>query len=545
LIPEPASVRPTDAGALLRSGMVVAADDPAADVASLLAGELEAATGWRVERAPAVATSPGGVVRLVVDPRLAATASASRAHAARSGPSGYAGVESYRLLVNADGIEIVAPSAAGLFYGTRTLRQLMPADLLRAAPSRPGRDSVEVGGILVEDAPRFAWRGMLLDVSRHFLPKSFILKLIDLASFHKLNVLHLHLTDDQGWRVPIDKYPRLVEIGAWRRESPAGHWSEGEGRFDGVPHGGWYSKSDLAEIVAYAARRFVNVTPEIDMPGHMLAAIAAYPELGNTGEQFEVCTRWGISDHVLNLEEPTIAFCTDVLDEVLEIFPSRYIHIGGDECPTSEWEASEAAQRLRRQLGLADGRALQGWFTGRIAAFLSGRGRVPVGWDEVLEPAAPAGMTVIAWRAQQLGLEAAEAGHDVVLQPMQWCYFDWSYADDPREPIAIFPETSVEKVYGFEPVPQELAPELHHHVLGAQCALWTEYVPNERHAEYMYFPRACAFAEVAWSPAAREWSEFEPRLRRHLARLDALGVNYRPLEGPTPGQARVWTGASK
>jgi hexosaminidase len=402
---------------------------------------------------------------------------------------------------------------------------------------------VEVGGIPVEEGPRFAWRGMLLDVSRHFLPKSFILKLIDLASFHKLNVLHLHLTDDQGWRMPIDKYPPLVEIGAWRRESPAGHWSED--RFDGAPHGGFYSKSDLAEIVAYAGRRFVNVLPEIDMPGHMLAAIAAYPELGNTGEQFEVGTRWGISEHVLNLDETTIGFCTDVLDEVLDIFPSRYIHIGGDECPTSEWEASEAAQRLRRELGVADERALQGWFTGRIAEFLSGRSRTPVGWDEILEAGSPAGAAAIAWRGQQFGLEAAEAGHDVVMQPMPWCYFDWSYADDPREPIAIFPETSVEKVYRYEPVPPALAPELQERILGTQCALWTEYVPNERHAEYMYFPRACALAEVAWSSAPREWTEFEPRLARHLERLDALGVNYRPLDGPTPGQARIWAGARK
>jgi hexosaminidase len=379
---------------------------------------------------------------------------------------------------------------------------------------------------------------MHLDVSRHFLGKPFILKLIDLASFHKLNVLHLHLTDDQGWRVPIGKYPRLVEVGAWRRESPAGHGREG--RFDGVPHGGWYSRADLEEIVAYAARRYVTVLPEIDMPGHMLAAIAAYPELGNTGEQFEVSTEWGISDHVLNLDPTTIGFCTDVLDEVLDIFPSRYTHIGGDECPTSEWEAREEAQQLRRELGLADDKALQGWFTGCIAEFLTKRGRVLVGWDEILEAGTPAGSVVMPWRAQHYGLEAAEAGHDVVMAPMPWCYFDWSYVDDPREPLAIHPAISTERVYSYEPVPRELAPDLHHHIVGAQCTLWTEYVASDRHAEYMYFPRACAFAEVAWSPAERRWAEFEPRLARHLERLDALGVNYRPLDGPTPGQARTW-----
>jgi len=311
-----------------------------------------------------------------------------------------------------------------------------------------------------------------------------------------------------------------------------------------VPHGGYYSKADLAEIVAYAAERFVAVLPEIDMPGHMVAAIAAYPQLGNSAQQREVRSWWGISKHVLNLEAGTLAFCTDVLDEVLDIFPWTYVHVGGDECPTAEWESSESAQHLMRSEGLETERELQGWFTSRIGDHLLHRGRVLVGWDEILEGGAPPGAVVISWRGEEGGVEAACAGHDVVMAPQQWLYFDWSYADDPREPLAICPEISVERVWSYAPVPEAIPADKRHHVLGAQCQLWTEYVPNAEHAEYLYFPRVCAFAEVVWSgdSAGRgaDFGEFERRLSSHLRRLDALGVNYRPLDGPTPGQARIW-----
>ena len=273
-------------------------------------------------------------------------------------------VEGYRLSVSDDAVTVTASGPAGVFYGLQTLRQLLPDSSWRAATIAPA-PPIELTGIEVSDEPAFAWRGVHLDVSRHFMPKSFVLKLIDLISMHKCNVLHLHLTDDQGWRMPVEAYPRLVEVGAWRRESAAGHYREG--RFDGRPHGGFYSADDLREIVGYARERFVDVLPEIEMPGHMLAAIAAYPELGNSLEPREVLTTWGISPHVLNLEPATLKFCTDVLDEVIDLFPFGYVHVGGDECPTTEWEASEKAQALMAAEGLESERQLQAWFTARIA----------------------------------------------------------------------------------------------------------------------------------------------------------------------------------
>ena len=558
MIPRPTVVRRGGPGASLSDGMVVAADEASAEVASLLVSELEAATGWRVTRQAPGASSPFGVVQLEVRPRAygggaepgsAEAGSAEGGGAEAGGWEGGGGPESYRLRASQAGVEIVAPSAAGVFYGTRTLRQLLPAALMRSAPagpygagaSTPSPGAIELEGVEVEDAPRFAWRGIHLDVARHFFPKNFVLRLIDLASLHKLNRLHLHLTDDQGWRLQVDRYPLLTEVGAWRRESPAGHYSEGRG--DGTPHGGFYTKADLAEIVAYAARRFVTVVPEVDMPGHMLAAIAAYPQLGNTGRQFEVYTRWGISEHVLNLDERTLRFCTDVLDEVTEVFPGPYVHIGGDECPVTEWEASPQARQLCESLGLPGPERLQSWFSKQMADALAAKGRVMVGWTEILEGGAPPGAVVMVWRgedARQVAITAAEAGHDVVMSPETWTYFDWSYTDGPAEPLAIRGAIGVPDVYRFEPVPEGLAPGLEGHVLGAQCQLWTEYVPTPEHAEYLYFPRVCAFSEVAWSPKERRWEEFEPRLEAHMARLDALGVNYRPLAGPTPGQARTW-----
>jgi hexosaminidase len=535
LIPRPRSLRSGGPGTTLSDGMVVAADDESAGVASLLASELETATGWRILRDALGATNPNGVVQLSVRPD--------------SGESAGGGAEGYRLRVSETGVEIEAPSAAGVFYGTRTLRQLLPPALLRSAPaslggadgSTPSVGPVQLDGVEVEDGPRFEWRGIHLDVGRHFFPKSFVLRLIDLASLHKLNRFHLHLTDDQGWRFEVDRYPLLTQVGAWRRESPVGHNSEGRG--DGTPHGGFYTKADLAEIVAYAARRFVTVVPEVDMPGHMLAAIAAYPELGNTGRQFEVYTRWGISDHVLNLEEGTIRFCKDVLDEVTDVFPGPYVHIGGDECPITEWEASPQSRQLCESLGLPSPQLLQSWFSKQMADAMAAKGRVMVGWTEILEGGAPPGTVIMVWRgedARRVAIAAAEAGHDVVMSPETWTYFDWAYSDDPSEPVAIRGSIDVPDVYRLEPVPEGLPSGLEGHVLGAQCQLWTEYVPTSEHAEYLYFPRVCAFSEVAWSPKERSWEEFEPRLVDHLDRLDAMGVNYRPLAGPTPGQARNW-----
>lgn len=531
LLPRPSNQRTIAGGASLADGMVVAADSAYGAVANLFAAELAAATGWSVRVGGAGETSPSGTVRLLLGSGASEGGTAGRPNFVN---------ESYRLRIGGGAVEITAPSPAGAFYGTRTLHQLMPPDFLRTAPPRD-TGPVQLEGLLVEDTPRFGWRGVLLDVARHYFPKDFLLRLVDVASHHKMNVLHLHLTDDQGWRVELDGYPRLTEVGAWRRESPLGH--QREGRKDGVPHGGFYTKADLAEVASYAARRFVTVVPEVDMPGHTLALLAAYPELGNTAQHFPVSTDWGISEHVLNMEESTADFCAGVLDELMGAFSSPYLHIGGDECPTSEWEASPRALELCRERGLSGPRALQGWFTARIAEVVATRDRTLSCWEEVLDAGAPPGCVVGAWRAESAlsaAKKAASSGHQVIMLPEPFAYFDWAYADDPAEPLAIRPAISVEKAYSFDPVPSGLGAELEASILGAQCQLWTEYVPTPQHAEYMLWPRACALAEVAWSGPGGDWAEFEQRLKGHVGRLAALGVNYRPLSGPTPGQARVW-----
>jgi hexosaminidase len=521
IIPEPLRLTRLGTSVRLGDGLKIAAPAEFGQAARFLRAVFEQGAGWEVEiLGPGV--SGTNMVRLVVDSAVE--------HA-----------EGYSLSVRDAAVSISAKSPAGAFYGAQTLRQLLPVALWRSAPVSPEL-FIDLGGVEIDDAPGYSWRGVHLDVSRHFMPKGFILGLIDLIAMHKCNVLHLHLTDDQGWRMPVATYPKLVEVGAWRRESPAGHYRDRAS--DGRPHGGHYSTDDLREIVAYAAQRFITVLPEIDMPGHMVAAIAAYPQLGNTLDQREVMTTWGISEHVLNLDPETIAFCADVLDEVMDIFPGRYVHVGGDECPVTEWESNPTAQALMRQEGFSEERQLQGWFTAKMAEHLVRRGRVLVGWDEILEGGAPAGSVVMSWRGEGGGIDAAKAGHDVVMAPMQSLYFDWSYADDPREPLAICPAISVADVYAYDPTPEAIPAECRHHVLGAQCELWTEYVPGPEHAEYLYFPRVCAFAEVVWSggrgaPRA-PFPEFEGRLAVHIERLAALGVNYRPLGGPTPGQARIW-----
>ena len=521
MIPRPARRSSTGAPARLSNGLVIATDEASAGAASLLRAELEAATRWRIEVRDAGEQGPHGTVTLRVEPG-----------AGRS-------PDSYRLVSHTGGVDITGTGPAGVFYGTRSLLQLLPAACLRSAPSGELPAVVEVAGTDIEDGPRFGWRGAHLDVSRHFMPKTFVLRLIDVLALHKMNVLHLHLTDDQGWRFPVEKWPRLTEVGAWRRESSSGDVAEH--RFDGAPHGGFYSKADLHEIVAYAARRLVTVVPEIDMPGHMQAAIAAYPELGNAGEPLEVLTSWGISDHVLNLDEPTIQFCFDVLGEILEVFPSTWIHIGGDECPTAEWEVSARARRRMRELGLEDARSLQGWMTTRLAEFLSERGRTLVGWDEILDAGAPKDAVVMAWRGQHRGASSGPGrtrrGHGaraVALFRLGLRRRPSRAAGDPRR------NEYRARLQATSRLPPGSEARNARRVLGAQCQLWTEYVSDPLHAEYMYFPRACAFSEVVWSPADREWAEFLPRLSEHLTRLDALGVNYRPLEGPKPGQAATW-----
>ncbi|MFD3837010.1 beta-N-acetylhexosaminidase [Streptomyces sp. NPDC058642] len=448
--------------------------------------------------------------------------------------------EGYKLSVIANwGVEIRGGDAAGVFWGAQTLRQLLGPEAFRKAPVRP-----DIGrGIphqIIEDAPRFRWRGLMLDVARHFMPKDGVLRYLDLMAAHKLNVFHFHLTDDQGWRIEIERYPRLTEVGSWRARTKFGHrasplWEE-------KPHGGYYTQDDIREIVAYAAERHITVVPEIDVPGHSQAAIAAYPELGNTDTPLSVWDTWGISPNVLAPTDNTLRFYEGVFEELLELFPSEFIHVGGDECLKDQWRASPAAQARIKELGVGDEDGLQSWFIGHFDRWLTARDRRLIGWDEILEGGLARGAAVSSWRGYEGGITAARAGHDVVMCPEQQVYLDHRQHEGADEPVPIGYVRTLEDVYRFEPVPPELTSAQAAHVLGTQANLWTEVMEDQARVDYQAFPRLSAFAEVAWSdlpaPAERDFDGFERRMIGHYERLDALGVSYRPPAGPLPWQRR-------
>jgi len=433
--------------------------------------------------------------------------------------------EGYRLNVTSDAVTVEAKTPAGLFYGLQTLTQLLFGD-------HTSGWSVPI--VQIVDAPRFAYRGMHLDVGRHFFPVAFIKKYIDLLAMYKMNKFHWHLTDDQGWRIEIKKYPKLTEIGAYRQETVMGKNFE---RFDrpyvgdGNPHGGFYSQEEVREVVAYARARYIDVIPEIEMPGHATAALAAYPEFACTDGPFDVPTTWGIFEDVFCPKEETFQFLEDVLTEVIALFPSQYIHIGGDEVPKVRWQESEVAQEVISREGLADEDELQSYFIKRIESFLQAQGRRLIGWDEILEGGLAPDATVMSWRGMEGGIEAAREGHDVIMTPTSHCYFDYYQADPEQEPLAIRGLTPLEKVYSFEPVPEMLSAEDAEHILGAQGNVWTEYMATTDYVEYMVFPRMLALSEVVWSPPdLRNWEDFVQRLPDHLRYFDALGVNYRQPE---------------
>ncbi|MFC7914935.1 beta-N-acetylhexosaminidase [Streptomyces sp. NPDC057386] len=461
--------------------------------------------------------------------------------------------EGYRLTVSADrGVEIRGGDPAGVFWGAQTLRQLLGPDAFRRAPVRT-RPRPAVPELTVEDAPRFRWRGLLLDVARHFMPKDGVLRYLDLMAAHKLNVLHLHLTDDQGWRIEIKRHPQLTETGSWRPRTKLGH--RASPLWDERPHGGHYTQDDLREIVAYAAQRHISVVPEIDVPGHSQAAIAAYPELGNTDvvdtAALGVWDTWGVNPNVLAPTDTVLRFYEGVFEEVLELFPaggdglpqfSGFVHIGGDECPKDQWRASPAAQARIEELGLAGEDELQAWFIGHFGRWLAERGRRLIGWDEILEGGLVPGAAVSSWRGYAGGIAAARAGHDVVMCPEQHVYLDYRQAPGDDEPVPIGCVRTLEDVYRFEPVPPQLTAEEARHVLGTQANVWTEVLEDQGRVDYQTFPRLVAFAEVAWSalpgPGERDFAGFERRMAAHYGRLDALGVGYRPPDGPWPWQRR-------
>ena len=430
------------------------------------------------------------------------------------------GKEAYNLSVTPKGVIIVASAPNGLFYGVQTLIQLMP-------PSKKQLTEVILPAVEIKDSPRFAWRGLHLDAGRHFMPKEFVLKYIDYMAMHKFNTFHWHLTEDQGWRIEIKKYPKLTDIGSIRKETLIGHGRYPK-NYDGKPYGGFYTQQEVKEIVAYAAERYITVVPEIEMPGHSLGALAAYPELGCTGGPYEVATRWGIFDDVYCAgKEETYAFLQDVISEILPLFPSQYFHIGGDECPKTRWKKCPLCQKKMKSEGLTTEHELQSYFVQRMEKFLNEKGKKLIGWDEILEGGLAPNAAVMSWRGEEGGIAAAKQHHFVVMTPVKYCYLDYYQADSKTEPLAIGGFLSLEQVYNYEPVPASLTDEEASYIMGAQGNVWTEYMKSPEYVEYMVYPRAAALAEVVWSPkGSKDYAGFKNRMLNQLKRYDVYGINY-------------------
>lgn len=468
----------------------------------------------------ALAPAMGGALAVVDGP-------AEGAIRLRLDPSLKLNDEGYRLSATAAGVDIAARTPAGAFYGVQTLRQLLPA----GAFSRTRQNGVRwtVPAVEIDDEPRYAWRGLMLDVSRHFFDVDDVKRFIDLLAMHKFNTFHWHLVDDQGWRIEIRKYPKLTQVGAWRSGIGFGlDPKHGEAWAADGRYGGFFTQAQVREVVAYAAARHITVVPEIEMPGHSTAALAAYPELSCSGGPFTTELNAGVHPGVFCASNPAVdAFIRDVLDEVLELFPGRFIHVGGDEVPKDPWKKCPRCQAYIKERGLKDEHELQSDFIRRADRYLAGRGRRLVGWDEILEGGLAEGATVMSWRGTDGGVAAARAGHDVVMSPNAYWYLDHYQAPKETQPKAIGGFSPLEKVYSFDPIVPELSAAEAKHVLGGQGNIWTEYMPNYRHVEYMAYPRACAIAEALWTPKdGRDFADFSARLRQHLARLDAMGTNY-------------------
>ncbi|MEE1617985.1 beta-N-acetylhexosaminidase [Brachybacterium sp. J153] len=427
----------------------------------------------------------------------------------------------YSLTISPSGANLAAGSEAALADGRNTFAQILTG----AGTSIPC--------VTIHDHPQYAWRGMHLDVSRHFLPVGEIETLLDVMALHRLNILHLHLTDDQGWRLEIRGYPRLTEVGAWRSRTLKGHMSgdEESWEFDETSHGGSYSQDEMRGLVEYARRRGIMIVPEVDLPGHMQAAIAAYPELGNFPEQrLGVREVWGISDHVLGVSDTAFDFVRDVLTQVAEIFPAPYVHIGGDECPRTEWERSSAARARMNEWGLTRVSEIQGRYTQFAADVLAEHGKKVIAWDEVLESHLPDDTVIMNWRHGNGLATATSRGFRTIIANNEHTYFDHYQGDPADEPLAIGGHTTVKDVYTAEFSPKKLTEDQEGLLIGLQGQLWTEYMPDAEHVQYMAFPRMCALAERAWGSPRQSYAEFEERLRAHLPRLDAFGVRYRPLD---------------
>lgn len=428
--------------------------------------------------------------------------------------------EAYELIIEPTKISILAKTERGIFYGIQSLLQLVPNDLAKG-------DHFFLPCLEIKDQPKFPYRGMHLDVGRHLYSVAFIKKYIDLMSRLKLNTFHWHLTEDQGWRIEIKKYPKLQEISAFRKETLQGHYNEQPHQFDGKTYGGYYTQEEIKDIVKYAKQRQITIIPEIEMPGHSQAAIAAYPDLGCTGKPVEVATKWGVFDEVYCTKESTFKFLEDVIDEVIQLFPGKYIHIGGDEAPKTKWKNCNHCQKLIKKENLKDEHGLQSYFISRMETYINSKGKQIIGWDEILEGGLAPNATVMSWRGTKGAVEAAKQKHNVILTPTSHCYFDYYQSDNENEPIAIGGFLPLEKVYEFNPIPKELTKEESKYVLGAQGNVWTEYMPTSKQVEYMAFPRMIALSEVIWSNHKnKDYTNFINRLEHFNKKLDQLNVNY-------------------
>lgn len=508
IIPQPQQVV-ADASApfTLNSNTVIYVQTNSQDMkrnATMLASYIQQATGIRPTIGKLVKGSPA--IILSIDKTIS-------------------NAEGYRLNSDAKQIRIAGASAAGVFYGIQTLRKSLPLCNGKAT-------QVSIPAVHITDAPRFAYRGTHLDVSRHFVTADSIRQFIDILALHNINRFHWHLTDDQGWRIEIKKYPLLTKIGAKREQTVIGH---NTGKYDGIPYDGFYTQQQIRDIVKYAADRYITIVPEIDLPGHMQAALAAYPELGCTGGPYKVWQKWGISDDVLCAgNDKVLAFIDNVLKEVTQLFPSKYIHVGGDECPKVRWKDCPKCQARIKALHLEakDGHSaeerLQSYVITHASNYLKSLGRNTIGWDEILEGGLAEGATVMSWRGEAGGIAAAKQNHDVVMTPNSYLYFDYYQSlDKANEPLAIGGYLPLQRVYSYEPMPEELTAEETRHIIGVQANIWTEYMPTFKHMQYMALPRVAALSEVQWTqPQLKDYTDFTNRLIGLTHLYDRLGYNY-------------------
>jgi len=434
--------------------------------------------------------------------------------------------EGYLLNISSKRITIKARTAVGLFYAVQTIRQLLPPEVEK--DSIVNKITLKVPICEIADEPRFAYRGMHLDVGRHLFPVSYIKRYIDMIALHKMNTFHWHLTEDQGWRIEIKKFPKLTEVGAFRKETVVGHAGKKPSVYDGIPYGGFYSQDEVKEIIAYAKSRFISIIPEIEMPGHSLAALASYPELSCTGGPFEVGKTWGIVRDVYCAgKEGTFKFLEDVLSEICDLFPSPYIHIGGDECPKDRWEKCPLCQKRIKDEGLKDTKELQSYFIKRMEKFLISKNKRLIGWDEILEGGLAPEATVMSWRGVTGGIEAAKQGHDVIMSPNKYVYLDYYQCEPDGQPLAIGGYLPLENVYSFDPQFAELSQDQQKHILGLQGNVWSEYLSTPQYMEYMAFPRMFAISEIGWTPGSKkDFEDFLARFTTQKRRYDKIGINY-------------------